>query len=355
MSDMFVSVSTKPPRELIPTAIVFQTAWWSAVKRRLGLVPLAADYRSSTTRGDLLVITRRIADGISMAHVPYGPEWGPDAEQRGPFLEALSESLRAYLPPSVAFIRFDLPWDSAYVNDPRWHASDDFHPPEPWVAEMRMNWGTRSRALRKAPTDGLAMDTIVVDIDADDEEILAAMKPKTRYNIGVAARHGIRVELAGADRLPEFYKLYCVTAQRNGFAPHGYDYFAAMFSTPRTTLDKLSLALLLASYRGEVSAGAILSLCEDQATYLFGASSDRHRERMGAYAIQWAAIQLARGRGCTTYDLYGIAPNQQLHPLAGVRRFKAGFGGRIVHRAGSWDFPLDPIAYERFRAHELVM
>jgi lipid II:glycine glycyltransferase (peptidoglycan interpeptide bridge formation enzyme) len=128
-----------------------------------------------------------------------------------------------------------------------------------------------------------------------------------------------------------------------------------MFATPRTTLDELNLVLLLAYYRDEVSAAAIVSLCQDRATYLFGASSDEHRERMASYALQWTAIQLARARGCTSYDLYGIAPTQQLHPLTGVRRFKAGFGGRVVHRAGSWDFPLDPDAYERFRAHELVI
>lgn len=352
---MLVSVSTKPAHDLLPTGILFQTAWWSAVKRRLGSLPLAADYSSSTATGDLLVITRRIADGVSMAHIPYGPEWGPDTEERGPFLEALAESLRALLPPSVAFIRFDLPWDSAFADDARWHADDGFRRPEPWVAEMRMNWGTRTRALRRAASDVLATDTIVIDLAADDDQLLAAMKPKTRYNLRLAARQDIRVEVAGADRLPAFYELYRVTARRNGFAAHGYEHFAAMFATPRTALDGLSLALLLASYRGEIVAGAILSLCRDRATYLFGASSDEHRERMPSYAVQWEAIRFARARGCATYDLYGIAPSQQLHPLAGVRRFKAGFGGRVVHRAGCWDFPLDADAYERFRAHELVM
>ncbi|MCW5803877.1 MAG: peptidoglycan bridge formation glycyltransferase FemA/FemB family protein [Deltaproteobacteria bacterium] len=352
---MFVSVSTKPTRDLLPTGILFQSAWWSAVKRRLGLLPLAADYRSRGANGDLLAITRPIADGIAMAHVPYGPEWGPDAEHRGPFLEALSESLRPYLPPSVAFLRFDLPWESAYAGDPRWQAPDGLHHPEPWVAEMRMNWGTRSRALRKAPSDALAADTIILDLTDDDDRLLAAMKPKTRYNIRLAARHDIHVEIAGADRLPEFYALYRATARRNGFAAHGLPHFAAMFSTPRTTLDELALVLLLASYRREVIAAAILSLCRDRATYLFGASSDHHRERMAPYGIQWGAIQLARARGCATYDLYGIAPTHHVHPLAGVRRFKAGFGGRLTHRAGSWDFPLDPVVYERFRAHELVL
>jgi lipid II:glycine glycyltransferase (peptidoglycan interpeptide bridge formation enzyme) len=95
-----------------------------------------------------------------------------------------------------------------------------------------------------------------------------------------------------------------------------------------------------------------VSLCRERATYLFGASSDEHREPMAPYALQWAAIQLARALGCSTYDLYGIAPTQEPHPLVGVRRFKPGFGGRMIHRAGSWDFPLDPAAYEPFRAHD---
>ena len=350
---MRISVEIKPSQGLVPTPIMFQTAWWSDVKSRLGCTSLAVDYGSSTVTGDLLVVTSRIAEKVCMAHVPYGPEWGPAADQRGPFLEALSAALRPHLDPSVAFIRYDLPWDSQFANDPNWCDADGLRRPEPRIAEMRMNWGTESWALRKAPTDMLVPDTAILDLTSDEEELLARMKPKTRYNIHLAQRQGVRVELADIDRLPEFYELYRATAARQRFYAHRYEHFVALFTTPRTGPDAPTLLFLLARHEHDVLAGAVFSLCRGRATYLFGASAYEKRHLMAPYAVQWSAIQIARARGCTSYDLYGVAPTlDSMHPLAGVRRFKSGFGGEIVHRAGSWDFPLDPDTYEQFRAYE---
>ena len=74
---------------------------------------------------------------------------------------------------------------------------------------------------------------------------------------------------------------------------------------------------------------------------------------MPTYALQWAAMRAAKKAGCIKYDLYGIPPTDDPeHPMAGLYRFKTGFGGEIAHRAGSWDLPLMPIAYRGFRAAE---
>jgi lipid II:glycine glycyltransferase (peptidoglycan interpeptide bridge formation enzyme) len=53
----------------------------------------------------------------------------------------------------------------------------------------------------------------------------------------------------------------------------------------------------------------------------------------------------AKAAGCLVYDLFGIPPvDDPNHPMAGLYRFKTGFGGRIVHRPGSWDYPYRPLA-----------
>jgi lipid II:glycine glycyltransferase (peptidoglycan interpeptide bridge formation enzyme) len=40
------------------------------------------------------------------------------------------------------------------------------------------------------------------------------------------------------------------------------------------------------------------------------------------------------------------------HPFYGMYRFKIGFGGKIVHRNGSWDYPLNMRGYMAFRNME---
>ena len=50
-------------------------------------------------------------------------------------------------------------------------------------------------------------------------------------------------------------------------------------------------------------------------------------------------------------DVLAGAPD---HAFYGLYRFKSGFGGRIVHRSGSWDYPLKEDAYLRFRNWETL-
>jgi len=95
--------------------------------------------------------------------------------------------------------------------------------------------------------------------------------------------------------------------------------------------------------------------CDNEGVYLYGASSNEHRNLMPAYSLQWKAILDAKDRGCTTWDFYGIPPNEDpSHPMFGLYRFKTGFGGTIIHRIGSVDVPLRPIMYTCYRIAEKV-
>lgn len=77
-------------------------------------------------------------------------------------------------------------------------------------------------------------------------------------------------------------------------------------------------------------------------------------KQMGTYALQWKAIQIAKERGCTEYDMFGVAPRPDAsHPLYGLFKFKTGFGGAMFHSLGCWDYPLQKEKYEYFRAMEL--
>ncbi len=345
---MHIRLSPKKVRALLPTDILFQTDYWGRVKSRLGCTPLAFDIRDSHSRGDVLVLIQPCGNDSLAAYVPQGPEHGPQPENHGPFLEELSEALQEHLAPSVAFIRYDLPWQSQYAQEMREKQMQAF--PEPRLREMRMNFGTRNWNLRKADLDMTVASSLLVNIRGPETEILARMKPKTRYNIGLARRKGVAVSRAGHELLPAFFDLYRQTAKRNEFPSCDYRHFQALFQAQVSNPRNSEILFLLAHHQQELLAGAIVAISGKNALYLYGASSNAHRNLMGPYAVHWSAIQAARALGCVSYDMGAVSPNMTPdHPFFGLYRFKTGFGGTIELRSGSWDYPLNENAYYAFR------
>jgi lipid II:glycine glycyltransferase (peptidoglycan interpeptide bridge formation enzyme) len=141
-----------------------------------------------------------------------------------------------------------------------------------------------------------------------------------------------------------FYELSRITAVRDGFAIHSADYYAAALDA----FPEDCRALLLAEYQGQPLAGLMVFRWQDRAYYLYGASTDDHRDKMPTYLLQWEAMRWAKSSGCQSYDLYGIpnTPPETLEAeflnrrdgLWGVYRFKRGFGGEVVRSIGAFDF-----------------
>lgn len=363
---MTVLAEPKRPDQLTPTSILQQTPFWSRVKSRVGWVPQAFDLVSDPPArsegedegvlGDVLVIRRPAGPEAEIAYVPYGPEPLPEESSRGLWLERISERLRPFLPDSCVFIRYDLPWESPYAREEDRYDSEGFWlgGPETRLRELRMNWGTARKNLRKAPTDVLPPDTVLLDIRPDVDDLLSRMRPKTRYNIRLADRRGVRVRRGAPKDLDAWYELYLQTAERNGIARHALRHFRSIFSVPPDTSGRGARPLLLLAERqSRLLAGMILVIAGDRATYLYGASSDESRECMAPYALQLAAVSEAKAAACVDYDLFGTAPRPNPgHPMHGLYRFKTGFGGSLFHRQGCWDYPFDTERYEQYRAQE---
>jgi len=228
--------------------------------------------------------------------------------------------------------------------------------PRTGIREMRMNFDTRHWNLRKAPTDLLPTDTVILDLQTDKNRLLSRMKPKTRYNIRLSAKRGVRVREAGLRDLPAWYAIYCETAERHGMMLNDMDYFRpALEVSAADCASPARIHLLLAELGGKPVAGIMLAISGKRATYLYGASSARQGNSMATYALQWAAIEKARDAGCSDYDLFGTAPYPDPHhPMYGLYRFKTGFGGRMMHRQGCWDYPFDEEQYALYRASEMA-
>jgi lipid II:glycine glycyltransferase (peptidoglycan interpeptide bridge formation enzyme) len=322
-----------------------QSAFWGSFKARFGWNARAFRALWAAPSGEeekpLLVIRRRLGPGVSFAYVPWGPELpGPlngDADRRNAALLELALSLKAFLPGDTAFIRFDPPW---YAE-----GAPPVPPALPFI---------------RAGADVQPPDTVLIDLkglEGGPEALLAGMKPKWRYNARLALKRGVLVRRADEEGLGSFYALLRETAGRDGIAIHSIEYYRTLFAHSREweAAPAPDIRLYLAEHEGDVLAGIITLFRGPEAVYLYGASSDRKRNLMAPYALQLRAMEDARLAGCGEYDLFGIPPSEDPgHPMAGLYRFKTGFGGRIVHRAGSWDLAYKPFVYRLFRAAETL-
>jgi lipid II:glycine glycyltransferase (peptidoglycan interpeptide bridge formation enzyme) len=215
--------------------------------------------------------------------------------------------------------------------------------------------------------------TIVLDIDKSEDDLLKAMKPKTRYNLRLAGRRGVLVRRAETlDDLRAFYRLLEVTGERDEFGIHTFPYYEQMWKVFGPGGDNSALVLLAEHPDEQERAGGpvagLLSLrFGREAVYMYGASANRGREHMPNYLLQWEAIRWAREQGCTVYDFWGIpdapsddgeegsgeadkgsgpvSPINARSGLRGVYWFKKGFGGREIEYPGAYDYVYNRVGY----------
>ena len=316
-----------------------QSSMWGEFKSRFGWKPNAFLIKwEGGEEKPLLAISRKIAPGFSFVYVPWGPELPNDfpSDKKHFALCELAVKLKKYLLKKTVFIRFDPPW---YDENSAMFSGDE--------AQTFLFTG-----LKRPAADIQPPDTVLVDISLPAEKILENMKPKWRYNISLAEKKGVIVKACGAEDLETFYSLLKETSKRDGILIHGIDYYKTLFELCETEKDE-KLNLYIASHEEQAIAAIAVLFRKDCATYLYGASSDKKRNLMPSYALQWKAMQDAKEAGCKIYDLFGIPPDDNPnHPMAGLYRFKTGFGGQVVHRPGSWDYPYKTFFYSLFNLAE---
>jgi lipid II:glycine glycyltransferase (peptidoglycan interpeptide bridge formation enzyme) len=202
------------------------------------------------------------------------------------------------------------------------------------------------RGWRFSPEQIQFRNTVIINLAPEPADLLAAMKSKWRYNIGLAKRRGVVIRSGTATDIPAFYQMYAETAQRDQFLIRPEAYYRDLW---QQFLASGQADMLLAWVAGEVVAGLILFIFSQTAWYLYGASTHEQRHLMPNHLLQWQAMRRARERGCTSYDMWG-APDlfQETDPLWGVYRFKSGFGGQVVQGLGAFDYPVRPALYEAF-------
>ncbi len=319
-----------------PCAHILQTAEWGELKAAFGWAPQrVAVLEDGVPCAGALVLYRPLPLRLGvLAYVPRGPlvDW-ERSDERAELIDALAAIARARQAITL-IIEPNLP------DEPRWH-------------EILTVSGFRPSPLGSIQP----RRTLVVDIGRDEADILAAMKPKTRYNIRLAQRKGVTVWEGTESDFPAFHRLMAETAARDRFGVHAPAYYERAY---RLFVPRDRARLLMAGVEGEPVAALMVFALGRRAWYFYGASGDAHREKMPTYQLQWEAMRWARSRGCTEYDLWGVPDEDEEHleaeftrrqdGLWGVYRFKRGFGGRLVRMVGAWERPLRPAFHRLYTA-----
>ena len=331
-------------------AHLLQTDEWAELKCRFGWWArriLLPNSDGGAARAGALVLFRK-SMGQVLAYVPRGPlvDWS-DAALTNATVARMCAAARQ----EGAFALKIEPSLLDTAQNRRRLAAAGFHP-SPQTIQPR--------------------STVVVDLQPDDDAILARMKSKWRYNIRLAARKDVTVRELGAQELPLFQQLIDETGTRDGFSVHSAAYYRAAYDLLASRWG----VFLLATHQGEPLASIAVFAVGPTAWYLWGASNNRRRNLMPNHALQWEAMRWAKARGCTRYDLWGIpdevgavatglwdegrkAVLAEQTPvdvnafptgdLWGVFRFKQGFGGAVERTVGAWDLPLNRSVYGLYR------
>ncbi|MEJ5202351.1 MAG: peptidoglycan bridge formation glycyltransferase FemA/FemB family protein [Anaerolineales bacterium] len=192
--------------------------------------------------------------------------------------------------------------------------------------------------------------TLLISLEGGEEDWLMRMGQKTRYNIRLAQKKGVRVEQS--DDVEDFYQLMKQTGERDNFGVHSREYYQRAFEL---FVKKEQCVLLFARYEKKLLAALMAFASGSRAWYFYGASGDLERQRMPAYLLQWEAMRWAARRGCLSYDLWGVPDydedelesqfTRRSDGLWGVYRFKRGFGGELLRSVGAWDRVYKPGLY----------
>jgi lipid II:glycine glycyltransferase (peptidoglycan interpeptide bridge formation enzyme) len=335
MLDRFVEMQEQPYSEedaewdafvaRHPNGSLLQTTNWARLKNRFGWqsqrVWLRRDGR--LVAGAQIMIRSAALGLIRVAYIPHGPlaDWD-DEEQVAVLLNQIDHAVYGE---RAGLLKMEpLLWQRAMSQ-------------EVWQSICRRQDCLPDMDTIQPPR------TIIVDLTVPEEEILARMKQKTRYNIRLSARKGVTVRQGAAADLAIFNRLIQATGQRNTFGVHEPRYYEQAYRL----FSPDEVALWLAEYEAKPLAAIMVFVNGSRAAYLYGASSDEERQRMPTYAVQWAAMRWAKELGCESYDLWGVPdlPEEELEAqfrgrndgLWGVYRFKRGFGGELRRTVGTAD------------------
>ena len=327
-----------------PEPHILQTWQWAQVKSEVGWKPI---YKTWGNEGEpdaaALILQRTVSLGgfaarLRVLYIPKGPllrDWN-DANLRKQVLDDLDRITREM---GAIFIKMDpnvplgtgIPGQENERENPIGTAV---------LGELE------TRGWRLSEEQIQFRNTVLIDLSLSEDELLARMKQKTRYNLRLASRKGVKVRVGSRNDLGMLYRMYAETSLRDGFVIRDEGYYHNVW---QTFLNADMLEPLIAEVDDEPVAAVMIFRFAGKAYYMHGMSTEFHREKMPNYVLQWEAIRHSRAAGCSVYDMWG-APEifNENDPMWGVFRFKAGLGGNVLRTIGAYDLPVKPVYYKLY-------
>jgi len=235
----------------------------------------------------------------SFAYIPRGPI--AEVSVRNDFLEAIATLVKRDYRSVALSIEPD---------------SFEFEPPTGWV-----------HSTNKI----LSADTILLDIEKSESDLLADMAKKTRQYIRKSAAEGITIkQVRTRDEIEECLYIYHQTAERAKFNLHHDDYYFDVFN-----LMKDHSPIFAAYLEGKPIAFLWMGISADTAYELYGGMNEDGQRLRANYALKWHVIRKVKEWGLTQYDFGGLV-------VGGVSLFKQGWASKESSFAGTFDKALSP-------------
>lgn len=321
MPDMLPGKTNPDLIRTYPTPHLLQLPEWAELKSHFGWQSQVFNTQTATAQ----VLFRSLPLGFTIAYLPKGPV-GSNWSSLWPLIDQECRKRKS------VFLQVE----------------PDFSLPLPIEIDTQFDQNFVQKEQTFQPRR-----TVIISLDDDEDDLLAAMKQKTRYNIRLAAKKGVVVR--PTDDVRGFYEMMQTTGNRDGFAVHSLDYYKKVFDIFAPS----GKCVLLAAYQEETPlAYLMLFLSGTRSWYFYGASDNNQRNLMPTYLLQWEAMRWAKAHGAAEYDLWGIpdATEDELEAnftnrsdgLWGVYRFKRGFGGRIVRSSPAFVKIYKPLLYKLY-------
>ena len=310
--------------ETWPEGGFMQTSWWAKFMEGLnwGYFGVMVSH-GETILGGARVLRNFYRPGYCYYYIPEGPALPAYPEvgvQVFQYLMDYIENMRQQEEATVSHLRME----------PRWSVLPDY------ITGFQ------------AATDWMEpRHTRCLDLTQTEDTILAQMKPKGRYNIGLAQRYGVKVvEDVSPQGRADFIQLYNETVTRQNIEAKSQAYFDSLL-TMLTELKQGSI--FFAEYAGVRLAAALTVCFGGRVTYFFGGSTEQHRHVMAPYLLHYEIMRWAKAGRYEAYDLYGISPpDQPDHRWAGFSSFKRKLGGQDFQFVPALDYIYDAEAYAEF-------
>jgi len=301
--------------------------WQEAMGRKIRRFEIRDN---SETSGFFQIIKYPLPFSQSFLYIPHAPLLRQDCEGQADFLQEFNKKLlEVGKEENAILVRFD----SYFYN---------------------FNYGSKEnldRYFKITPAHAYHSSYFqpkfewILDLNKTEEELLKAMHPKTRYGIRLAENRGVKIEIIKTDfqkYFSYFYNLMKKTAERNKFNLHPEIYYKNVFINCE---ENKNAFLAIANYNDKILAINLVLLFGNTAYFLFGGSSDEHKNLMFSHLTQWEAIKEAKKRGFEIYNFGGVDFDGIYETFGGVSFFKKRFGGELLKHSDSYDLILKPFWY----------